>query len=50
MDPRMRPLNFFLAGCCVGLTAYSAGHVDGVTAVLWGACALTFLAFTVREE
>lgn len=50
MDPRMRPLNFFLAGCCVGLAAYAAGGIDRTAAVLWAACALTFLAFTVREE
>lgn len=50
MDPRMRPLNFFMAGCCIAMAGYAWFNLDRTAAFLWCACAGTFLAFTVREK
>lgn len=50
MDPRLRRLNTFLGGACIGLTLYSAvGGGDRVAAALWGACAISFLIASRRD-
>ena len=50
MDPRMRNLDHFMAGCCLALGAYAYACSDRVAAFLWCACAVTFAAFSFRDR